>query len=135
MMGAHAACEHLTRARASYEGRLETAKCLLSRGAQIDVQDEHLFSFSGKLQQNTPLHDASRMGHSSLIHLLLQCGANQKIRNGEGKTAEEEADNEEIVEVFREFNKKGLKNKVELLKQAISEENYDVAVILILNKV
>ena len=64
-------------------------------------------------------HEASMCDQSSLLRLLLQCGANQKIRNQEGKIAEEYAGNDEIKEVFREFNEKGLKNQVEFLKQAI----------------
>ena len=97
-------------ALATQDGHLETVKCILSRGAQIDAQGH---------SKNTSLHEASMCDQSSLLRLLLQCGANQKIRNQEGKIAEEYAGNDEIKEVFREFNEKGLKNQVEFLKQAI----------------
>ena len=79
----------------------------------------------------TPLYAASFQGQSRVVKILLQCGADQQIRDEDGINAEDEANNEETRAVFREFNENGLKNKIDLLKQAIEEENYDVAVIFI----
>ena len=98
-------------------GELETAKCLLLRGADMDTQNNH---------KRTPLHEAYNYGHSEVIKTLLQCGDNQQIRNKEGRTAEDDAKDEETRAVFREFRKNGL-NTNDFLNQAISEENYGVA--------
>ena len=103
-------------------GHLEITKYLLLRGANIDTKS---------ILGNTPLHEASIQGDTDMVQLLLHCGANQEFRNIDGKTAEEEAENDETRAVFRVFNEKGLKYKDEFLKQAISDQNYDVAMILI----
>ena len=99
---------------------LETAKCLLLRGAEIDTQDDY---------NNTPLHRASNLGNTDLVQLLLQCGANQEMRNVKGTTAQDFSQNEETRAVFGRYKEN--KNKDELLQQAIEENNYDVAIILI----
>ena len=67
-------------------GYLETAKCLLLRGANIDTQDNY---------KRTPLHEASRGGHNEMIKTLLHFGAHQEIRDRLGKTAEDNAENDE----------------------------------------
>ena len=114
--------------KAAWYAHLETAKCLLLRGANIDTQD---------MLWNTPLHYASSCGHTSMVKLLLQCGADKKIKNMWRNTAQEyraryigTPDDDETFAVFREFNEKGLNTKDEFLKQAVREENYDVAIIL-----
>ena len=107
-------------------GHPETAKCLLLRGANIDTQNN---------KKNSPLHIASCCDHTSMVKLLLQCGANKKIRGRWGRTASEVRyvnQSYETWAVFKEFIEKGLNTKDELLKQAVSEENYDVAIILML---
>ena len=110
---------------AAERGQLGTAKCLLLRGANMDTQSDY---------KSTPLHRASYIiGHNEVIKTLLQCGANQQIRNKEGRTAEDDAKNEETRAVFREFRKNGL-NPNDFLNQAISEENYGVASNLILRR-
>ena len=43
-------------------------------------------------------------GHTEVIKTLLLCGASQEIRNHRGKTAEDEAKNDETRAVFRKFN-------------------------------
>ena len=118
--------------RAAGRGHLETVKTLMLRGANIDTQDNKW----------TPLHWASRLGESRVVKILLQCGADQQIKDKDGKTAEDAAKNEETRAVFREFNELHLRvflkannQKIyfwKLLEKAINEENHDVAVILIL---
>ena len=103
---------------ATDEGNLDTVRTLLLRRANIDTQDN---------DKETPLYAASCQGLSDLVKILLQCGADQTIRNKAGKTAEDAAEDEETRAVFREFNKNLLKNKDELLKQAITEEKLDLA--------
>ena len=96
-----------------------------SQHGQMDTQSDY---------KSTPLHRASYIiGHSEVIKTLLQCGANQQIRNKEGRTAEDDAKNEETRAVFWEFRKNGL-NTNDFLNQAISEENYGVALNLILRR-
>ena len=79
---------------------------------------------------------ASRFGYTGMVKLLLQCGANKKTKNTWGRIAQDEDRRlkkkkyTETEAVFREFNEKGLNTKDEFLKQAISEENHDVAIIL-----
>ena len=102
--------------KAAEGGHPETVKCLLLRGADMDTQDDYKY---------TPLHIASLNG-LKVIKILLQCGANQQIRNILGQTAEDAAKNEQTRAVFREFRKNGL-NTNDFLNQAISEENYGVA--------
>jgi palmitoyltransferase len=41
----------------------------------------------GGVLSSTPLHWAARHGHSQMIALLIQNGANAEIRDGEGFTA------------------------------------------------
>ena len=83
---------------AARNSELETVKCLLLRGANIDTQ-----YYNDKW---TPLHRASHCGQTEMIKTLLQCGANQEIRNSKGNTAEDEAKKEETRSAFREFNAK-----------------------------
>ena len=62
----------------SFKG--EHSKCfdLISRGADVNLPDEHGFS---------PLFVAARRGHLNIIQLLLESGADVHRRNYEGKTA------------------------------------------------
>ena len=109
-------------ADAHWDGNQELTKFLLLRGANIDTQE---------YDKSTPLHTASRKGRKGLVHLLLQCGAAQQIKDKDEKTARDRADDDKIRALFREFNENWLINKDEFLKKAISEKNYDAAVILI----
>ena len=87
-------------------GYLETAKCLLLRGANIDTQT-NAKNTDGLNKEFTPLHWASMRGYDDVVRTLLQFGANQKIRKGWGQTAKDVADNDETRAVFKE-NKEGL---------------------------
>ena len=62
----------------SFKG--EYSKCfdLISRGADVNLPDEHGFS---------PLFVAARRGHLDIVQLLLESGADVHRRNYEGKTA------------------------------------------------
>ena len=100
---------------AAEAGHLETVKCMLIRGANMDTQND---------DKRTPLHYASSNGHSKvikraeghteMIKTLLHCGANQQIRNDQGQTAEDAAKNDETRAVFREFSKKKINIKEEV---------------------
>jgi len=48
----------------------------------------------------TPLHNASSMGHTGAVKLLLECGAAPDIKNIYGKTAADMAPNEAIKEII-----------------------------------
>jgi ankyrin repeat protein len=65
---------------ASQENQCEVVNCLLEHGADIDAQDEHGF---------TPLVTAAGEGHSLLVTLLLDKGAdpNRRIKALEDGTA------------------------------------------------
>ena len=93
-------------------GHLETAKCLLLWGAKIDTQSDY---------KETPLHEASESGHTDMVQILLQCGANQEIRNIKWKTAEDVAMNEKTKAVFRKYKEK--QSQMELLQQLTDEKN------------
>ena len=66
-----------------------------------------------------------------MVQLLLQCGANQEIRNDDGETAKDLAKKDETWAVFSNYEEKKEHSQNELLQQATYENNYDVAIILI----
>ena len=107
-------------ALAAEKGHLDTVKCLLLRGAQIDTQSN---------DKRTPLQLASLNNHSDLIQFLLMCGANEEIEN------KNNIDN--TMAVFRDFRKdfsvKGLDTKKELFVWAMKENRFDIAAILAYN--
>lgn len=55
------------------------AKLLIERGADVNS--------IGGILSSTPIHWAARHGHSSMIALLVQNGANTEIRDAEGFAA------------------------------------------------
>ena len=57
---------------------VDAVTLLLDAGAPIDAQHE---------DGDTALHHAIRMGHFGVARLLINRGANQSIRNNEGKLA------------------------------------------------
>ena len=121
-LGAHLCTWLHCNAQCALFGHLETAKYLLLQGAHINTQIQ---------DKRTPLHRPSNIGKTDIVQLLLQCGADQEIRNEWGQTAEELAKNDETRAVFSKYKEKNAKSQNELLQQAIDEKNYDVAIILI----
>ena len=63
---------------ASILGDLETAKSLLERGADVNIQ--HPFSL------NTPLHFCAEMGHVNLIRTFCDHGADPELKKKNGGT-------------------------------------------------
>lgn len=55
---------------------------LLERGADVNQRD---------LNGNTPLHEACKFGHSSVLALLLEAGARPNEKNNEEKTGRDMA--------------------------------------------
>ena len=51
---------------ASYYGQVKVVKYLLKSGAQVDAVSR---------RGRTPLHDASKRGHSQVVELLVEAGA------------------------------------------------------------
>ncbi len=69
-------------AYASYQGRENTVRYLLERGARVDADAEN-----GMTYVNTPLMMAAIMGHMNLAVTLLRAGADPRIRVKDGLTA------------------------------------------------
>jgi ankyrin repeat protein len=67
---------------AAYQGRIRTIRFLLARGARVDgsIQD-------GAIYLPTPLMMATMMGHEESALLLLEAGANPRLRVAAGNTA------------------------------------------------
>jgi ankyrin repeat protein len=69
-------------AYAAYQGRQQTVRFLLERGARVDADVEN-----GMTYVNTPLMMATMMGHTECAVMLLDAGANPRIRVKDGPTA------------------------------------------------
>jgi len=67
---------------AAYQGRNDTIRFLLSRGARVDGSVEN-----GITYLPTPLMMATMMGHKESARLLLEAGANPRLRVAAGNTA------------------------------------------------
>jgi len=67
---------------AAYQGRNDTIRFLLSRGARVDGSVE-----DGITYLPTPLMMATMMGHKDSARLLLEAGANPRLRVAAGNTA------------------------------------------------
>ena len=80
-----------------HKGQIDVVKHFLEVGADIDAQDR---------VKRTPLHWASYYGHTNMVRFLLEAGANQKIKNLQGKTAMDLARDDETRAVFKEFEMK-----------------------------
>ncbi len=69
-------------AYAAYQGRQQTMRFLLERGARVDTDLEDGVSYV-----NTPLMMAVMMGHTDCALMLLNAGADPRIRVKDGPTA------------------------------------------------
>ncbi|CAF0883519.1 unnamed protein product [Rotaria sordida] len=76
-------------------GQTSVAKCLLQKGANINVQIPN--------KGSTPLHGAAYNGHLSTVQLLLSRGADVSIRNKYDATALDEAKGDEIKKLLQEY--------------------------------
>lgn len=65
---------------AALSGRAECVRLLAGRGAELDCQDENLW---------TPLHWAAEGANGEVIRALLSLGADRSIKNNDGNTAED----------------------------------------------
>jgi ankyrin repeat protein len=79
---------------AARTGNIDAVKFLTEQGADSDLPQRI---------QSTALHAASFYGHADIIRCLLQSGANHRIANSCGHTAEEEAYNDDVKKVFIEL--------------------------------
>ncbi len=52
---------------------------------------------------STALHAASYFGHAEVVKRLLEVGANVHTRNGHGNTPEQEAQTQEIKDMFKNY--------------------------------
>jgi ankyrin repeat protein len=68
-------------------------RLLISRGAPVDGR--------GSLKGHTPLHEAAYNGDVALVRLLLESGADRRLRSGDGQTALEIATLKSHDEVAR----------------------------------
>lgn len=55
---------------------------------------------------NTALHQACKGCHTDTVYCLLSHGADQTVKNNEGKTSLDEASNDEIVNLLTKHNPK-----------------------------
>ena len=78
---------------AAGNGHVEMIQLLVNRGAMLDSQDN---------LKNTPLHYAAGEGHAAAVRLLLSLGADRTIKNGDGKTAEDLAKDENTRAAFKD---------------------------------
>ena len=69
---------------AAYQGRIQTIRFLLARGARVDGSVH-----GGVVYLPTPLMMAIMMGHEESARLLLEAGANPRLRVSAGNTAME----------------------------------------------
>jgi ankyrin repeat protein len=60
-------------------------RLLLDWGAKVDPVDQWKY---------TPLHHAARKGHLSVVKLLVERGADVRVKNGRGQTASDMARSE-----------------------------------------
>lgn len=79
---------------AARAGNLEAVKFLTEHGAEPDLS---------QLTKSTALHAAAFYGHADVVRCLLESGADYRIKNAAGNTAEEEAENEDVEQVFIEL--------------------------------
>ncbi|CAF1204028.1 unnamed protein product [Rotaria sordida] len=85
---------HTTLYSAARTGNIEAVKFLTEQGADSDLSQRI---------QSTALHAASFYGHADIVRYLLESGANYRIANSYGRTAEEEAYNDDVKNVFIVF--------------------------------
>jgi uncharacterized protein len=75
------------------ERRAAIVRLLISRGSPVDGR--------GSPSGHTPLHEAAFNGDVALVRLLLESGADRRLRSGDGQTALEIADRHGRDEVAR----------------------------------
>jgi uncharacterized protein len=75
------------------ERRPAVVRLLISRGSPVDGR--------GSPNGHTPLHEAAFNGDVALVRLLLESGADRRVRSGDGQTALEIADRHGRNEVTR----------------------------------
>ncbi|OJJ33509.1 hypothetical protein ASPWEDRAFT_174912 [Aspergillus wentii DTO 134E9] len=85
---------------AAEDGKLEMVKYLLGRGADIDeVGVEHPHDPMTKEDVGSALHHAIEDRHIEVARFLIQSGASLDLKNGRGKSAREQAEEEGLVEL------------------------------------
>ena len=84
---------------AALNGRLEVAKFLISKGANVNALTKYL---------DTPLHFAVAQGHADVARLLLERGADLHAKNDDGDTPldlAEKSRDQEMIAVFEKRRK------------------------------
>jgi ankyrin repeat protein len=76
---------------AARAGNVEAVKLLIGRGAESDRSQR---------TKSTALHAASYFGHPDVVRFLLESGADYRIVNKDDSTAEKEAYNDDVKQVF-----------------------------------
>ena len=79
---------------AARTGNVEAVKLLIERGADSDLSQR---------TKSTALHVASFYGHADVVRCLLESGADYRITNVHSSTAEEETDDDDVLQVFSEL--------------------------------
>ena len=82
------------------EGDLEMVNRLLKTMTARDVNRIE------ESNNSTALHAASYFGHAAVVKRLLEVGASTHTHNGYGNTAEQEAQQQDVKDVFTQFKSK-----------------------------
>lgn len=87
--------------QAGADGDIDKVKSLLSRGADLNARD----------WEGTALHTAAQHGQKPVVQLLIAAGADVNIRNKQGRTALDLAEQRGHTEVVRLLRMPGAKDK------------------------
>jgi ankyrin repeat protein len=79
---------------AARAGNIEAVKFLTEHGAEPDLSQR---------TKSTALHVAAFYGHTDVVGCLLESGADYRIMNSMNHTAEQEAFNDDVIQIFAEL--------------------------------